>query len=869
MAMSVAFVLLFTSTPNNIIAQTDNVGIGTANPDPSALLELNSSTKGLLLTRLTTAQRDAIPLPATGLVIYNISSNELEYNFGTPASPIWKRLIAVNGGQGGSDFWNLTGNTAIDPTRHFLGTTDGQPVLIKTNGITRITIGATGGITAEGPLLVTGGGLGLMGTTTPLLLDAQPGAIGQVLISSGPGATPTWTNSLTLNALTANTLTVSTSATFDGPTDFKALATFNLLPRMPLEHNYMLVGDQNNIATPFAPGKEGEFLLIESGNVVWRPLTSIFNTDVWFQGGNTAPKNNILGNLSGDLVVVAGSVQPRMTVEAATGLVRIETGLSLGNATTPNVPIITRGTTGGDGDVFISRGANQSPQWTGLINVNLSSNAVTINNNVFSPDSVRLVKPVIINNTLRVTGQSSFDLLPQMPLQRGSILVGNAQNIAAPVAAGNANSVLTIRNGTPTWADTLTNTYINNLTTTGVTTIAGTIDMPLKQNYFFLGNAQNRASEFAPGTNGTVLTIVAGVPSWTNLNQTIDDRAWIIGGNSNPSSTILGNTATTGIKDLDIRAGNATLIHLDGTNGAVDVRGPLNLAGSTFELRMNGNAGTLGSVMVSQGGGATPKWSTAMSVTDLGVTISAPSFTSSATTTATIAGTLAVTGPANFSNNVVFTLLPQLPLQRGYVLVGNASNVATPLAPGTESSVFVISGGTPQWLAPQASPFWSRSGNTGITNADYVGTTDANDLRIATNGSTRVTVAQGTGIVTMSSLAGAPSSTPVVSTDGIMVADGAGTISKRSRESLLSLLGIAAGRYTNQTAATQFNVVVTLSAGLQLDPLASIIVTPEASQSVSVTPFVVAGSRTLTSFTISFPGGLNPGESINWMVKNP
>lgn len=867
--MALVVVLLITSTPDRLSAQTDNVGIGTANPDPSALLELNSSTKGFLLTRLTSAQRDAIPLPATGLVIYNLSTNELEYNFGTPTSPIWKRLIAVSGGQGGSDFWNLTGNTSIDPTKHFLGTTDAQPVLIKTNNVTRMTISATGGITAEGPFMVTGGGLGLMGTTTPLLLDAQPGVAGQVLISAGANATPTWTNALTLTSLTTNTLDVATSATFNGTADFKALASFNLLPRMPLEHNYLLVGDQNNIATPFAPGKEGEFLLIESGNVVWRPLTSIFNTDVWFQGGNTTPKDNKLGNLSGDLAVVAGSTQPRLTVEAATGIVRIETGFQLGSAATPNVPIITRGTTGGDGDIFISRGANQSPQWTGLVNVNLSSNAVTINNNVFSPDSVKLVKPVAVNTTLRVTGQSTFDLLPQMPLQRGSILVGNAQNIAAPVAAGNANSVFTIRNGTPMWADTLTNTFINNLTTTGSTTIAGTIDMPLKQNYLFVGNAQNRAAEFAPGTNGTVLTITAGVPTWTNLNQTIDDRAWIIGGNSNPSSTILGNTATTGIMDLDVRAGNATLIHLDGTNGAIDLRGPVNLAGPSIEFRMNGNAGTAGSVMVSQGGGATPKWSTAMSVTDLSVTINAPAFTSSTTTTATFAGTLAVTGPANFSNNVVFTLLPQMPLQSGYVLVGNASNVATPLAPGSESSVFVMRGGTPQWLAPQDSPFWSRTGNTGISATDYLGTTDANDLKLATNGTTRVIVAQGTGIVTMTSLAGAPSSTPVGPTDGIMVADGAGTISKRSRESLLSMLGIAAGRYTNQTTAVQFNVVVTLSAGLQLDPQASIVLTPEASQSVSVTPFVVNGSRTLTSFTINFPGGLNPGEAINWMVKNP
>lgn len=38
--------------------------------DPSAILELSSITKGLLLPRLTRVQRDAIPSPAIGLMIY-------------------------------------------------------------------------------------------------------------------------------------------------------------------------------------------------------------------------------------------------------------------------------------------------------------------------------------------------------------------------------------------------------------------------------------------------------------------------------------------------------------------------------------------------------------------------------------------------------------------------------------------------------------------------------------------------------------------------------------------------------------------------------------------------------------------------------
>ena len=53
-----------------------NVGIGanTFTPDSSALLELQSTNSGLLLPRMTTAQRDAISNPAQSLLIFNTTT---------------------------------------------------------------------------------------------------------------------------------------------------------------------------------------------------------------------------------------------------------------------------------------------------------------------------------------------------------------------------------------------------------------------------------------------------------------------------------------------------------------------------------------------------------------------------------------------------------------------------------------------------------------------------------------------------------------------------------------------------------------------------------------------------------------------------
>ena len=49
--------------------------------NPAAILELESTTQGLLLPRLITAQRDSIPIHKNteGLLIFNVDSNTIQY----------------------------------------------------------------------------------------------------------------------------------------------------------------------------------------------------------------------------------------------------------------------------------------------------------------------------------------------------------------------------------------------------------------------------------------------------------------------------------------------------------------------------------------------------------------------------------------------------------------------------------------------------------------------------------------------------------------------------------------------------------------------------------------------------------------------
>jgi hypothetical protein len=65
-----------------ISATYAQVGIGTATPSSSAMLEVSSTTKGMLLPRMTTAQRNDITAPVKGLFVYDTSVKLLYFHDG-------------------------------------------------------------------------------------------------------------------------------------------------------------------------------------------------------------------------------------------------------------------------------------------------------------------------------------------------------------------------------------------------------------------------------------------------------------------------------------------------------------------------------------------------------------------------------------------------------------------------------------------------------------------------------------------------------------------------------------------------------------------------------------------------------------------
>ncbi len=69
------FLLLAIIFPAGLIAQSVSINTDGSQPDNTAMLDIKSSTKGLLIPRMTTFQRTSIAGPALGLTVYDIETN--------------------------------------------------------------------------------------------------------------------------------------------------------------------------------------------------------------------------------------------------------------------------------------------------------------------------------------------------------------------------------------------------------------------------------------------------------------------------------------------------------------------------------------------------------------------------------------------------------------------------------------------------------------------------------------------------------------------------------------------------------------------------------------------------------------------------
>ena len=117
------------------------VAIGALVPDVSSILDLSSTTKGLLIPRLTTAQQILITSPGIGLLVFNTTTRALEVNIGDGVGgPLWFLLTGAVGATG------VVGPQGVQGLQGPAGTFINQPTGVA-NTVTGVNSTVGGGST--------------------------------------------------------------------------------------------------------------------------------------------------------------------------------------------------------------------------------------------------------------------------------------------------------------------------------------------------------------------------------------------------------------------------------------------------------------------------------------------------------------------------------------------------------------------------------------------------------------------------------------------------------------------------------------------------------------------------------------------------
>ncbi|MEP7144481.1 MAG: tail fiber domain-containing protein [Ferruginibacter sp.] len=90
-------------------------------PHASAILDVKSAVKGMLLPRTSTISRIAIVNPAKGLLLYDTTTSGFWFHNGAA----WTQF------SDGSNAWNLTGNIITNSDTHFIGSINNQPLRFR------------------------------------------------------------------------------------------------------------------------------------------------------------------------------------------------------------------------------------------------------------------------------------------------------------------------------------------------------------------------------------------------------------------------------------------------------------------------------------------------------------------------------------------------------------------------------------------------------------------------------------------------------------------------------------------------------------------------------------------------------------------
>jgi hypothetical protein len=200
---------------SNLNAQV-GIGASTVTPDPSSMLDIQSTTKGLLIPRMTSAQRSAITSPADGLIVYQTDVTKGYYYYNSTSS-LWVMLGAQLTFSTG--LTNTNGTVTVNATQNIANLSN-----LNSAGVVT-TSGTSGALTVTSVLPIANGGTNssaalnndrIMVSSGGKIVESAALTNGQLLVGS-TGAAPVVTNLTAGSGIDitngAGSITISSSST--------------------------------------------------------------------------------------------------------------------------------------------------------------------------------------------------------------------------------------------------------------------------------------------------------------------------------------------------------------------------------------------------------------------------------------------------------------------------------------------------------------------------------------------------------------------------------------------------------------------------------------------------------------------------------
>lgn len=292
--------LLFAFMVFNTIVAFAQVGIGTTTPNGA--LDVNSSTQGFLLPRVSlTASNVALPIvnPAggaliNGTMVYNTATSGVFPNNVLPGYYYWNgsNWIRLNA----DSSWLIQGNSGTNATTNFLGTLDNVDLVFRRNNLISGRLSATNtsfGVEALSNVTTTAQRTVAIGVNALKNLSS-----GNDNIGIGFGALETNTSGIQNVALGTAGLSLNTTGSYNTAIGYNALtrnATGILNTAIGNSSLFNNLGGNNNVGVGYSALQRnfsGSYNVAVGTNAVFNNQTGSNNVGI----GESALERNISGN---------------------------------------------------------------------------------------------------------------------------------------------------------------------------------------------------------------------------------------------------------------------------------------------------------------------------------------------------------------------------------------------------------------------------------------------------------------------------------------------------------------------------------------------------------------------------------------------